>query len=56
MLSYLHPDRLFPSDDKQRDIARAIYQKNQKFTYRQHHGHTDPSWFFDNQNFSNATE
>lgn len=56
MAHYLHPDRLFSSDEKQRAIARAIYQQIKDLPIVSPHGHTDPSWFADNENFSNAAE
>ncbi len=52
----LHPDRLFSSDPIQRDIARRLYAKVKDLPIVSPHGHTDPSWFADNENFSNATE
>ena len=51
----LHPDRLFNSDPIQRDIARRLYTKIKDLPIVSPHGHTDPSWFADNDNFSNAT-
>lgn len=51
----LHPDRLFSSDPIQRDIARKLYAKIKDLPIVSPHGHTDPSWFADNKNFSNAT-
>ncbi|WP_394176976.1 glucuronate isomerase [Thalassotalea litorea] len=56
MSSYLHPDRLFSSDSSQRAIARTIYQAIKDLPIVSPHGHTDPSWFANNQNFSNAAE
>ncbi|WP_213996882.1 glucuronate isomerase [Arsukibacterium sp.] len=51
----LHPDRLFPSDPVQRDIARRLYQHIKHLPIVSPHGHTDPRWFADNTNFDNAT-
>ncbi|KKO47221.1 glucuronate isomerase [Arsukibacterium ikkense] len=51
----LHPDRLFPSDPVQRDIARRLYQQIKNLPIVSPHGHTDPRWFADNANFDNAT-
>ncbi|WP_199271668.1 glucuronate isomerase [Paraglaciecola sp. L3A3] len=53
---HLHPDRLFSSDPVQRDIARRLYNKIKDLPIVSPHGHTDPSWFADNECFSNATE
>nr|WP_268820551.1 glucuronate isomerase [Paraglaciecola sp. G1-23] len=52
----MHPDRLFSSDPIQRDIAGRLYAKIKDLPIVSPHGHTDPSWFADNENFSNATE
>jgi glucuronate isomerase len=52
----LHPDRLFPSNPQTRDIARSLYQSVKDLPIISPHGHTDPSWFAGNENFSNATQ
>lgn len=52
----LSPDRLFPSDPAQRDIARRLYAGVAGLPIISPHGHTDPRWFADNQPFGNATE
>lgn len=52
----LHPDRLFSADSGQRELSRALYQSISGVPIISPHGHTDPSWFADNQNFKNATE
>lgn len=54
--SYLHPDRLFSPVDKVRGIARDLYDSVVKLPLICPHGHTDPSWFANNLNFSDATE
>src|SRR5690242_15290603 len=41
----LHPDRLFPSDPTQRDIARRLYAEVKDLPIISPHGHTDPAWF-----------
>lgn len=41
----LHPDRLLPSDDHQRSIARALYESVKDLPIISPHGHTDPEWF-----------
>ncbi len=48
----LHPDRLFPSDSKTRDVARELYDHVKNAPIISPHGHTDPSWFSENQSFS----
>ena len=52
----LHPDRLFPADTTQRAIARELYAEIAGLPIISPHGHTDPVWFADNENFSNASE
>ena len=52
----LSPDRLFPSDPAQRDIARRLYKEVAGLPIISPHGHTDPSWFAGNASFGNATE
>ena len=52
----LHPDRLFSSEERVRNVARALYQKVKHLPIISPHGHTDPSWFSQNIAFENATE
>lgn len=52
----LHPDRLFPSNTSTRDIARELYMLVKDLPIVSPHGHTDPSWFAENENFSNPAE
>lgn len=52
----LSPDRLFPSDPAQRDIARRLYREVEGLPIISPHGHTDPSWFAGNASFGNAAE
>jgi glucuronate isomerase len=52
----LHEDRLFPADPGTRDIARRLYANVRDLPIISPHGHTDPAWFADNENWSNATE
>jgi glucuronate isomerase len=52
----LHPDRLFSSDDVQRKIAKRLYKQVKNLPIVSPHGHTDPKWFAENKNFTNATE
>jgi glucuronate isomerase len=53
---HLHPDRLFPSDPTQRDIARALYAEIGALPIVSPHGHTDPRWFAEDSRWQNATE
>lgn len=52
----LHPDRLFPADETTRAIARRLYQEVKSLPIVSPHGHTDPSWFADNQPFGNPAD
>ncbi len=48
----LHPDRLFPSDGRTRDIARTLHAGVKHLPIVSPHGHTDPAWFARNEAFS----
>lgn len=52
----LHPDRLLPSEEGVRALARDLYDEVRDLPIISPHGHTDPSWFASNENFGNATE
>ena len=52
----LHEDRLFPSDLYTREIARELYNGIRDLPIVSPHGHTEPRWFAEDKNFSNATE
>jgi len=51
----LHPDRLFPADPTTRAIARTLYAEIADLPIVSPHGHTDPTWFADNANWTDAT-
>jgi glucuronate isomerase len=51
----MHPDRLFPSDNTTRDIARRLYGQVKDLPIISPHGHTDPRWFAENKPFENPT-
>ncbi|MCC2604694.1 glucuronate isomerase [Planctobacterium marinum] len=51
----LHPDRLLSSEPNVVAVARELYQDVKDLPIISPHGHTDPSWFDENQNFDNAT-
>ena len=51
----LHPDRLFSSDPTQRALSRALYATIRDLPIVSPHGHTDPQWYADNEQFSNAS-
>ncbi len=52
---HLNPDRLFPADDKQRSVARRLYEQVKDLPIISPHGHTDPAWFATNEPWDNAT-
>jgi glucuronate isomerase len=52
----LHPDRLFPADERTRAIARALYEPIRDLPIVSPHGHTDPAWFAYDQPFANPAE
>ena len=54
--SLLHPDRLFPANSQLRTVARELYQNIKDLPIVSPHGHTDPSWFANNQCFDNAAD
>jgi glucuronate isomerase len=47
----LHPDRLFPADDRTRSIARELYAGVKSAPIVSPHGHTDPVWYARNEAF-----
>ena len=51
----LHPDRLFPADAELRAIARRLYEPVADLPIISPHGHTDPSWFANNELFPNPS-
>jgi len=51
-LALLHEDRLFPSDEGTRAIARKIYSQIRRLPIVSPHGHTQASWFSRNESFS----
>ena len=50
------PDRLFPVEPRLRDQARALYHSVKDLPILSPHGHTDPSWYAENQRFPNPAE
>jgi glucuronate isomerase len=47
----LNEDRLFPTDQTQRALARSIYDGIKSLPILSPHGHTDPRWFAENAPF-----
>jgi len=50
------PDRLFPSDPKQRALTRALYDSVADLPILSPHGHCDPRWFAENTRFPNPAD
>jgi glucuronate isomerase len=49
---HLDDDRLFPPEPAMRAIARRLYRDVRNLPIVSPHGHTDPAWFAENENFS----
>lgn len=52
----LHPDRLFPTGETERAIARRLYGQVAGLPIVSPHGHTDPAWFAENEPFDNPAD
>ena len=52
----LDPDRLFPVDEKSRQLARSLFAEIKDLPIISPHGHTDPKWFAENKPFENPTD
>lgn len=50
------PDRLFPIEQSQKSLARALYESVQDLPIISPHGHCDPRWFAENERFPNPAE
>tara|TARA_R110002051_G_C8769269_1_gene503258 strand:- start:28848 stop:30254 length:1407 start_codon:yes stop_codon:yes gene_type:complete len=50
------PDRLFPVNERQRDLARALYASVSELPILSPHGHCDPRWFAKNARFPNPAD
>src|SRR6201999_3641234 len=53
---HLDEDRLFPREPYTRGVARDLYAEVKGLPIISPHGHTDPAWFADNHNFTNAAD
>ncbi len=56
MHDLLHPDRLFPIDEKARQIARELYSEVATLPIISPHGHTDAAWFATDTPFTDAVD
>ena len=52
----IHEDRLFPSEAEARKIARALYAHVRALPIVSPHGHTQASWFVQNEPFSDPAK
>ncbi len=50
-MALLDPDRLFPTESRTRDLARALYEPVADLPIISPHGHTDPRWFAEDERF-----
>jgi len=55
-VSQLNPDRLFPLEEKTRQVARELYQTVKDLPIISPHGHTDPRWFAENEAFPDPAQ
>jgi glucuronate isomerase len=51
-----HPERLFPSDAKLRQITAELYESVRDLPIVSPHGHTDPAWFALDERFPDAVD
>ncbi|GAA6182735.1 glucuronate isomerase [Shimia sp. NS0008-38b] len=55
-MALLDENRLFPTDPTVRNLAKALYKSVAQLPIVSPHGHTDPRWFAENENFDNPTD
>lgn len=55
-MALLDEDRLFPTDPRSRDLARALYEGVRDLPILSPHGHTDPRWFVEDQPFPDPAQ
>jgi glucuronate isomerase len=52
----VHPDVLFPAEERSRAIARDLHETVKDLPIVSPHGHTDPRWFAENEAFSDPAQ
>ena len=52
----LHPDRFFPADPATRAVARTLFETVEHLPLICPHGHTEPSWFAENERFPDPAQ
>ncbi|SON58143.1 Uronate isomerase [Hartmannibacter diazotrophicus] len=55
-MALLRDDRLFPTDDRARPVAEALYASVKSLPILSPHGHTDPRWFAENEPFPDPAQ
>ncbi len=55
-MALLDEDRLFPTDPRSHDLARALYDGVRDLPILSPHGHTDPRWFAEDQPFPDPAQ
>ena len=55
-MALLPPDRLFPTDPRTREIARALYRSVADKPIISPHGHTDPRWYAEDRPFADPAQ
>ncbi|RUT30333.1 glucuronate isomerase [Arsenicitalea aurantiaca] len=55
-MALLHEDRLFDAEPQARAVARALYQTIRDLPLVSPHGHTDPRWYAQNENFADPAQ
>jgi glucuronate isomerase len=52
----IHPDRLFPADPTERQIAKSLYEQVRTLPIVSPHGHAQAAWFAKNQPFPDPAQ
>ena len=55
-MSLVAPDLLFPADPASRAIAADLYAGVKDLPIVSPHGHTDPRWYAENENFPDPAQ
>jgi glucuronate isomerase len=55
-MALLDDDRLFPVDERGRSLARSLYRTVKDLPIISPHGHTDPRWYAENENFPDPAQ
>lgn len=55
-MALLDEDRLFPVEERARELARRIYQQVKSLPIISPHGHTDPRWYAEDEAFPDPAQ